>query len=109
MNLIDKKDKDFFYNKICGLHDRIGTPNCLKPIDSSSESYYEKQEEYDLGIQEYSIDNVMSLRKSLEEMWHDEDLEELIPAILASTFKAKEKTSRSTPVIDELPEYIYNF
>ena len=109
MNLIDEKDRDFLYNIICKLHDQTGVPNCLKPIEILSESYYEKQEKSDVGIREYSVDNVLALRKELEEMWHDEGLKELIPVILASTFKAKEKAAKSKTVSDELPEYIYNF
>ena len=109
LNLIDEKDRDFLYNKICKLHDQINVPSCLEPIDILCESYYEKRENPDVGIREYSIDNVLDLRKKLEDMWPDEDLRELIPVILASTFKAKEKKSKLTAVSDELPEYIYNF
>lgn len=109
LHLSDNKDRELFYEKICELNARGAFSDCLKKIDRAASSYYEEWKSPYGGIREYSLSSVPVLREELQALWDNQALNELIPNVIASAFKERERVTIETQNEEELPQYIYNF
>lgn len=109
LHLMSSKDQELLYKKICELNTKGKFTDCLKQIDTARNSYYEEWKSPYGGIREYSVSSVPVLREELQALWSDQELKELIPNVIASAFKARERLTIETQYEEELPQYIYNF
>lgn len=107
--LASSKDQELLYKKICELHAGDNIADCLKKIDATKSSYYEEWKSPWGGIREYSLESVPVLREELQALWSDQGLAQMIPNVIASAFKAKERITIESQYEEELPQYIYNF
>lgn len=103
------KDQDLLYQKICELSAGGNITDCLKKIDTAKSSYYEEWKSPWGGIREYSLTTVPALREELQALWNDQELTDMIPNVIASAFKARERLTIVSQHEEELPQYIYNF
>lgn len=114
LNSMSSKDKEMLYKRVCELNAGRKLPDCLSRIDTEKNTYYEEIKNPYEGIREYSISSVSMLRRELQILWGDTELEDLIPNIIAAAFKSRERLEMEIKVTEtqyeeELPYYIYNF